>query len=82
MAYDFSYRFSRAQEARLGEDEAGGVSVWDLGDPTEPYRSTGKVEGEFFELLGFIVRDELVCVDGKARGIPVQQLVREGLADR
>ena len=70
------------------------ATIVSLGDGPEPYRSSGEVEGEFFELLWFIVKDELACPavalakEGPSeaekrpiRTIPLQQLVHEILRD-
>ena len=48
-----------------------------LGDTAELKRGAGDVGGEFFEPVRFIVEDELACMNGKARGTPLQQLVHE-----
>jgi hypothetical protein len=37
-----------------------------LGDGAEPYRSSGEVAGELFELLWFIVKDDLSGICRKA----------------
>jgi hypothetical protein len=37
-----------------------------LGDGAEPYRSSGEVTGELFELFLFIVKDELTGICRKA----------------
>ncbi len=52
-----------------------------LGDAAEPYRGAGEVGGEFFELFRFIVKDELLGMNGKSRWAPLQQLVHEGLRE-
>jgi hypothetical protein len=61
----------------MGRSGDANATVGRLGNGAKPYRSTGEVEGEFFELLWFVVKDELVSIDGKARGIPIQQFVHE-----
>ena len=50
----------------MGRGSDANATIGGLGDGTKPNRSTGEVEGEFFELLWFVVKDELVSIDGKA----------------
>ncbi len=71
--------FVSGQRMRRGSDT--NATPRSLGDAGEPYRSSGEVKGEFFEFLWFIVKDELVCVDGKARGVSIQQLAHEVLGE-
>ncbi len=55
--------FARHWMGRGGDANA---TIAHLGDTAKPDRSSGEVEGEFFELLWFVVKDELVSIDGKA----------------
>ncbi len=55
--------FARHWMGRGGDANA---TIAHLGDTAKPDRSSGEVEGEFFALLWFVVKDELVSLDGKA----------------
>jgi len=49
----------------MGRGGDANATIARLGDTAKPCRSSGEVEGEFFELLGFVVKDEMVGIDGK-----------------
>jgi hypothetical protein len=48
-------------------------------DAVHAERRAGQVAGKLFESVGFIVADELVGINGKARRIPPEQLIQKGL---
>jgi len=65
----------------MGGSGDANATIAHRGDTAKLCRSSGEVEREFFELLRFVVRDELIGVDGKAGGTPIEQLVHEGFGE-
>jgi len=69
---------SRQRMRRSGDTN---LTLGSLGDAGEAYGSSGEVKGEIFEPLGFIVKDELVSMNGKPGRVPFQQFIHERLRE-
>ena len=53
----------------MGRSDDANATICGLGDGTKPNRRSCEVEGEFFEPLWFVVKDELVSIDKKAKNL-------------
>jgi hypothetical protein len=67
-------RFTGKRMRRCGEQNA---AILGFAHPVNLKGSAGDVAGEFSHPLRLVVPDELLRIDGKARGIPLQQPVHE-----